>query len=152
MEPLNASTLSLLGVLDAYWRAPLIQRLIRGGLGVLLLAGGALQRFVGQDSLGYLPLALGMLLLALALLVRGGNALPALTLTAQPIAPETGVTLEPIGSVEQPAQINPAPSTVLAALRWPATLLVAFGAQILLSSSVENPWPGLIGYAVALVL
>ncbi len=146
MQNLPTSSLSLLDVLGAYWQAPLVQRLIRGGLGVGLLAYGAQQRFVALDSLGYLWLLIGLVLLVLAVLVRGANTLPRLELERLPeTAPtETAVQVESARA--------PSTGSVLTALRWPAVLGVAFAAQLLLATGADNPWAGIVGFGLASAL
>ena len=75
MEHSTPPSPSLLDVIDAYWRAPLVQRLVRGGLGITLLALGAWQRFVDGNTLGYLTLLLGVFLLTLSAIVQTLHAL-----------------------------------------------------------------------------
>ncbi len=148
MENLTTSSRSLLDVFGAYWRAPLTQRLIRGGLGLALLALGAQQRFVDLNSLGYLSMLLGLLFLVLAVLVRGGNTLPTLVLE-----PESFEAPVPAASAEMATRVEgPSLGSLLGALRWPAVVAVAIGAQMLLGAGADNPWPGIIGFVLASVL
>jgi hypothetical protein len=172
MEHSTPPSLSLLDVIDAYWRAPLVQRLFRGGLGLGLLALGAWQRFVDGNTIGYLTLLLGVFLLTLSALVAGSNDLPRLDIEPPPVdAGElidiaAGGVAVPIEGDETVAtthsitarpliastQASPAVGSMLSALRLPAALTIAFGAQVLLASSPDNPWPGIIGYGVAIAL
>lgn len=172
MEHSTPPSLSLLDVIDAYWRAPLVQRLFRGGLGLGLLALGAWQRFVDGNTIGYLTLLLGVFLLTLSALVAGGNDLPRLEIEPMPADVGEATDARPVlaaarvggdetvastrSSIARPStastQASPAVGSMLSALRLPAALTIAFGAQVLLASSPDNPWPGIIGYGVAIAL
>ncbi len=155
MEDLSAHSLSLLDVLGAYWRAPLVQRLFRGGLGLGLMAWGGQLAWLEHNSLGYVMLLAGLAFLTLAVLVRGGNALPALVFEREPIVDSVAASAAAQTAVviaDREAAAAPSIGGLLAALRLPAVLFLAFAAQMLLTTNPDNPWLGIAGFIVATAL
>ncbi|MDW8327215.1 MAG: glycosyltransferase family 39 protein [Anaerolineales bacterium] len=144
---------SLLDWLEAQWAAPLVQRVFRFGLALLLGLWGLLL----ANTLGLLLLLAAAGLLVWGLRIRGANALPSLPAGAAP-AGQTPTVLQTEPAAQE-TRVRPSGSDIATVVRWGAALgsfAVMLAGSWLLSGRVEsNVWPALgllFGGALMLVL